>query len=507
MSDLESMNEVQLRERHTELTAKIAELNAKDGGLTIAEAREKRTMVAEANEIVKAVAELGDVGEPEEIAEVVKIEADPNKAVSQAAEAIAAAAATDTVEQAQVANRPIDIDRKDRTAPLRASADIPNIPQGTELRTIEDLARAYGARARGAGTGRSLIASASWLSQYDEDSTIGRGDAGNATAKLKSAQAEARRIPASQPLTAAVGLCGPGDVDYGVTVTGMRGTPIWDVLPKRAAVHGKINFRPPLVSSAGHLDGPFSIAQDVSGSEYPKNCPDTDCATFISAEVYAISSCRKLSNFSERFDPDMVQGILEQDLVDLDADSEVTLFSKMQALATTQTVVATYGAGPTWINTLNKIAVYLQSRSRTRAAVRVIAPWWTQASVEADLVNSTFGADVRQFLDNVRITYDMPGDLGYNTAGGGHLPAYPSEAHVIAYIDGDFVGLDGGTLDLGFVRDSTLNVANRVQHFIEVFQGVAFIGKEATYAQIPLCEDGTRAPAGTKLACPVQTGS
>ena len=36
--------------------------------------------------------------------------------------------------------------------------------------------------------------------------------------------------------------------------------------------------------------------------------------------------------------------------------------------------------------------------------------------------------------------------------------------------------LDGGTLDVGIVRDSTLNATNEAQIFVEPFEAVAFRG-------------------------------
>jgi hypothetical protein len=52
---------------------------------------------------------------------------------------------------------------------------------------------------------------------------------------------------------------------------------------------------------------------------------------------------------------------------------------------------------------------------------------------------------------------------------------------VIWYLfsEGTFLFLDGGTLDLGIVRDSTLNGTNDYKLFIETFEGVAKVGVES----------------------------
>jgi hypothetical protein len=53
--------------------------------------------------------------------------------------------------------------------------------------------------------------------------------------------------------------------------------------------------------------------------------------------------------------------------------------------------------------------------------------------------------------------------------------------------------LDGGTLDLGIVRDSTLNSTNDYQQFMETFEGHAFIGVESLWVEQDICPSGTQA--------------
>ena len=47
------------------------------------------------------------------------------------------------------------------------------------------------------------------------------------------------------------------------------------------------------------------------------------------------------------------------------------------------------------------------------------------------------------------------------------------------FAEGSFLFLDGGTLDLGIVRDSTLVGTNDYKMFVETFEGVAFVGVES----------------------------
>ncbi len=53
----------------------------------------------------------------------------------------------------------------------------------------------------------------------------------------------------------------------------------------------------------------------------------------------------------------------------------------------------------------------------------------------------------------------------------------------LLYVEGTFQFLDGGRLDLGVVRDSTLDATNDYETFVETFEGLAFRGLEAYQVQ------------------------
>jgi len=90
----------------------------------------------------------------------------------------------------------------------------------------------------------------------------------------------------------------------------------------------------------------------------------------------------------------------------------------------------------------------------------------------------------------------------YDTlAAGQNVPGWPNAIDTVLYVEGDWILLDGGTLDLGLVRDSTLNMRNRYQVFSESFEGVAFRGLESLRVVMPLvpngASSGTIAPPST----------
>jgi hypothetical protein len=82
-------------------------------------------------------------------------------------------------------------------------------------------------------------------------------------------------------------------------------------------------------------------------------------------------------------------------------------------------------------------------------------------------------------------------------------PTLPFPRTVIGYlyVEGTWVLLDGGSLDLGIVRDSTLNTTNDFQMFAETFEGLCFRGFEAQRLNMTLCINGASAGTYTPDVC------
>jgi hypothetical protein len=59
------------------------------------------------------------------------------------------------------------------------------------------------------------------------------------------------------------------------------------------------------------------------------------------------------------------------------------------------------------------------------------------------------------------------------------LLEWPDSFEWYLFAEGSFLFLDGGTLDLGIIRDSSLVGTNDYKMFVETFENVAFVGIEA----------------------------
>jgi hypothetical protein len=83
------------------------------------------------------------------------------------------------------------------------------------------------------------------------------------------------------------------------------------------------------------------------------------------------------------------------------------------------------------------------------------------------------------------------------------IDPFPDNIQWAIHPEGTFLGLDMGELNLGIVRDSTLNSTNDFQIFSEVFRNVARIGPEqaAYWVTSDICAVGQFPPAGTARTC------
>jgi hypothetical protein len=159
--------------------------------------------------------------------------------------------------------------------------------------------------------------------------------------------------------------------------------------------------------------------------------------------------------------------------------------------------------------TLDKVTAYYRNVHRLSDApsLRAIMPAWARNLMRADITRQMVGDGLQslevtdQVIDgwfrvrNINITWHLDGinsaDLTTPTpdvvtanqlyavaAAQSEVPGFPDDVQIILYREGDWLYLDGGELNLGVVRDSTLNGENRFQTFSEEFSTVTHRGIE-----------------------------
>jgi hypothetical protein len=83
------------------------------------------------------------------------------------------------------------------------------------------------------------------------------------------------------------------------------------------------------------------------------------------------------------------------------------------------------------------------------------------------------------------------------------IDGFPNNVQWAIYPEGAFIGVDMGVLELGIVRDSTLNSTNDFQVFGERFRNVARLApaQAAYWVSTDWCPVGSFPPAGTARTC------
>jgi hypothetical protein len=94
---------------------------------------------------------------------------------------------------------------------------------------------------------------------------------------------------------------------------------------------------------------------------------------------------------------------------------------------------------------------------------------FTGGSSPAITPTTTTASGTTSTVNGVSIASQVYG----NAAAGAAIPGYPDQVDALLFPTGSILFLDGGTLDLGLVRDSTLNSRNRYRQFSETFEGIA----------------------------------
>ena len=377
---------------------------------------------------------------------------------------------------------------------------------------------------------RQTLARATWT-YPDERQLSSRNDAYVNTAKVDA-------ICAPEAVLASGGTCLPVNVDYTVPVWTSADRPLHDGLPGYQADRGGIRFvTPPDIgvpdlqasaSGAGTATRVWTEATDAAPAGQTKPVWVVACGTEELTYVNAIPTRVQFGNMFGRFAPEQIAANTEQALAVAAREAELEILTLMynsskqvkpeQYLGATRDLLAS-------VDLL--IAQYRYShRIPRRASFTAVFPDWAKDLIRADLAresaHDTDGGDRLAVSDaqieawfttrGINVVWTVDG-LKAGTYGTGSSaitnqcfglmgssapePQWPGQtsdgAFMLAwllYVEGSFQFLDGGRLDLGVVRDSTLDATNDYETFVETFEGVAFRGLEAYQVQSTILPTG-----------------
>lgn len=312
-------------------------------------------------------------------------------------------------------------------------------------------------------------------------------------------------------LAASGGICSPSQINYAIDVLGVTDRPVRDSLPSFQATRGGIRYVvPPTIGDvdASAISAITSAEDTAGGSGATKSCWHVDCPEFTEVKLNILAQCLEFGNLTSRTYPEMVTAW--QQLTGI-VYAQTTETALLDAIATGSTAVtmsaAPLGAYGTLVEAFIRAAAAFRSRFRLNRDVvlRALLPEWVIDLMIADAERSQF---YRGSLDaagviaafrraNVAVGFYLDQETGtsqvFGAQNAGLLLPWPSHVTWFLFTEGTWLYLDGGQLDLGIVRDSTLNSTNDYQMFSEEFHNVAQVGHQSLKVTTPICATGETA--------------
>lgn len=415
-----------------------------------------------------------------------------------------ATAEADNEEEAKVDTPSVPEDRQPQPVPVAASnvvvagADVPHVSAGMQfadrgqfIQALTDKVQAI----RGAeGRGEHVLV-ASVRTEAPDDRTLIAGDVeGNAE---KIAEVVGRDAAHVKSLVASGGYCAPLEPRYDVFGIGVTDRPVRGALPGFRAQRGGIRFiTPPKLAGVTGSVGVWTAATDTTPSGATKNKLVVACGAEQTATISAITLEMQFGNFMARAYPEMVARNTDLGMIAQARLAEQTLLSAMSTLSTPVTVAnptSALGISRDWLPQVAQAAVAYRTRHRMAAdsPLRVIAPAWVRDAIRDDIAMSkTPTSDnvlgegdgtIEGWLSarNVNVAWHIDETALVGAQAAGALLLYPTAVTWYLFAEGTFLFLDGGTLDIGVVRDSTLVGTNDYIQFTENFEALAMVGVES----------------------------
>jgi hypothetical protein len=453
-------------------------------------------------ETPEAVAASVETTTPEEaVAVEAPVEAEAVVASTETSEAqivqkdqeapVTAAANNEPAASVEVIEAPADRRPLNQTsaAPvaITAGADIPGYTAGSELADMKAVAEAMSKRLHGlrrvnGGDGEQHIV-ASITTSYPEDRTLTQ----DAEANWDKIQA----VASPEAMVASGGHSAPFTVKYDIFGIGTTARPVRDALPRFQADRGGIRFiTPPVLSDYDNAVGVWTNVVDTSPGTDTKASLTVSAATENTVATDAVTLQLQFGNLMTRAYPELIARHNELGLIQHAREAEDQILSRLTTLSTAVTSTSLIGMGRDFLVQLGRAAAQYRGRHRLTAdfPLRAIIPAWVKDAMAADLTlaapgDNTLNAygeiDAYIAARGINPTYTIDGSAMTGSQGANAMNEFTDTFVWYLFAEGTFLFLDGGTLDLGIIRDSTLVGTNDYKMFVETFEGVAKVGVES----------------------------
>ena len=450
-------------------------------------------------------------------------------------EQVPVTAAAEEGFQAPVDRQPVIQVSEPAKVAITAGADIPGYTAGSTIDSIQDVAvamekRIHSLRRVNGGDGEQHIV-ASFSTSYPEERTLST-DAESNKAKIDA-------VVGQEALVASGGHAAPFEVKYDIFGLGSTtDRPVRDLLPKFQADRGGVRFvTPPTIISLTNANANAASVYDYANAvglwnettaspsvaSWTNNISDATvtvkgsltvaAAAEQTAQTDAVTLQLQFGNLMTRAYPELISRHNELALVQHAREAELNLLNKIGASskAVNAHVLTTeaanlIGVGRDFLVQVRKAATAMRSRHRLSPETRLkaIIPAWVYDAMAADLTlnmpgDNHLGAGRREIDGYLQSTnVDLVPSLDLNSFGAqpgtsAKLLEFPDTFDWYLFAEGTFLFLDGGTLDLGIIRDSSLVNTNDYKMFIETFEGIAFVGVESLKISTAISVNGVAA--------------
>ncbi len=393
--------------------------------------------------------------------------------------------ASNEVIEAPADRRP-SIQASAATVAITAGADIPGYTAGTTMDSMKDVAEAMSKRIHtlrrvNGGDGEQHIV-ASITTQYPEARTLST-DAESNWNKIQA-------VTGPEALVASGGHQAPFEVKYDIFGIGTAVRPVRDSLPRFQADRGGIRYIvPPVLADYDGAVGIWTSATDTTPEGSTKASLTVSAASETTVATDAVTLQLQFGNLLTRAYPELIARHNELGLIQHAREAEQNLLSKIGTASTAVTSSSLIGVGRDFLVQIGRAAAAYRSRHRLEAdaPLRVIFPAWVKDAMVADLTLTMPGdntlnasAEIEGYLAsrNVNVTYTIDGNV-FGAQSAAAMLEFPDTFVWYIFAEGTFVFLDGGTLDVGIIRDSTLVGTNDYKMFLETFEGIAKVGIES----------------------------
>lgn len=370
---------------------------------------------------------------------------------------------------------------------ITAGADIPGYTAGSPLDDMNAVAEAMAKRihtlrrVNGGDGEQHIVASVS--TSFPESRTL--------TQDAESNWAKVQAVTGPEALVAAGGHQAPFEVKYDIFGLGTTARPVRDALPRFQADRGGIRFiTPPVLSDYANAVGVWTAANDAATTPSPasKTSLTVTAASENTVATDAVTLQMQFGNLATRAYPELIARHNELGLIQHAREAEQNLLSKIADASTAVTTSSLIGFGRDFLVQVGRAATAYRSRHRLEAdaPLRIIIPAWVKDAMAADLTlampgDSTLNAyaEIDGYLAarGVVVSYSLDQNV-FGAQGATALVEFTDSFTWYLFAEGTFLFLDGGTLDLGIIRDSSLVGTNDYKMFVETFEGIAKVGIE-----------------------------